>query len=247
LSISLITTRGRPSSARQKRSKAAASLAGLASSRQTRSGSSSRPGGARIPADRSDHVKALAAARAALDSQLGAVDDQHLRPPLGQQPRAQGLGEDIDPVRDQLAVPRGIPALRGAGQAHGRQPAGVAASGERRVAIGGPARHQRQRVTDLAGGELVTPRARLALPRLYLRRALKTEPARRRLSVLLARQRRREAVRRITVPRLAPPPLAPMRRLPIPATTDYLAAHMRRIRAPRDLHLPEWSRPHATS
>lgn len=44
LSISLITTRGRPSSARQKRSKAAASLAGLASSRQTRSGSSSRPG-----------------------------------------------------------------------------------------------------------------------------------------------------------------------------------------------------------
>jgi hypothetical protein len=46
LSMSLITTRGTPRSARQKRSNAAASLTGLASSRQTRSGPGGRPSSA---------------------------------------------------------------------------------------------------------------------------------------------------------------------------------------------------------
>jgi hypothetical protein len=144
-------------------------------------------------------VEALAAAGAALDPQLDAVDGHYLRPCLGQQPRAQRLAEDIDPVGDQLAVARRIPAPGATGQAHGGQSITLAASGERRVAIARPTPHQRQRLADLAGGERVAPRARLPLPCLDLCRALKTEPVRRRLRVLLARQGRREAVRRITV------------------------------------------------
>lgn len=205
------------------------------------------PCGCRVASDRADHVEALAAARAALDSQLGAVDDQHLGPLLGHQPRAQRLAEDVDPVRNQLPIARRVAALGPAAEAHGGHALALASSGERRVAVGRPARHQRQRLADLAGGEKVAPRTGLALPRFDPRRALQTEPMRRRQRVLLARQRRREAMRPITVCWPAQPPLAPVRRLPIPAIANHPATGMSGIDTARNLHRHASRPPPSTS
>src|ERR671922_709328 len=196
----------------------------------------------RISSHSADHVEALAAAWTALDLQLGAVDDHHLGPPLGQQSGAQRLREHVDPVCDQLPVPRRIATLGPPRATHRRQPAAIAAGGERPLPVGRAARHQRQCLTDLAGSELVAARTRLPLPRLDPRRA-QAEPARHRPRMLLTRQRRREAMRPLTVPRPAPPTLATMRRLSVPPTAHHLTARVLRIRPPRDLHPPETSSP----
>jgi hypothetical protein len=195
----------------------------------------------------SDHVEALAPAGAALDPQVDAVDHQHLRPGLGQQTRAQRLGEDIDPVGHQLTIPRRIAAL-GPGRSGARRAAGRP-GGERRTprrdrsraAPPAPApRRPREPRTDSAARRPGPPTPRPASSTQDRTRA--APPAR----AAGARQRRREAMRRITVGRLAPPALAPMRRLPIPATTDHHAARMSRIRAARHLHPPEQSPPAPT-
>jgi hypothetical protein len=119
----------------------------------------------------------------------------------GSSPAHSGSVKTSTPVGHQLSVTRRIATLGPAGQPRRGQPAALAASGERRVAIGRAARHQRQRLTHLTGRKLITPRARLALPRLDPGRALKAEPVRRRPRVLLARQRWREPVGPITIPR----------------------------------------------
>jgi hypothetical protein len=54
----------------------------------------------------------------------------------------------------------------------------------------------------------------------------------------LTRQNRREPVLRIPVDRHTPPPLTPMRRLPIPTTTNHLRPRVPRDRTNRNLHRP---------
>jgi len=178
-------------------------------------------------------VKAAPRVFAAADAEGLRIDEQRPGPAPRELRGADRLGENVDPVDDDLAVAEGIAATSaGPARGAGRQPVRASAGRLGGGSVAGSGGDRGERFADLAGGEAVFARARLTLPRLEPGRALDAVAVR----LTLAGQHRREAVAPITVRRSAEPALATVRRLAVPAGSHHDRAGVLGEGALGDLH-----------
>lgn len=90
------------------------------------------PGRGQIATRGREHVKAAAGALTGPDPEVHAVDQQRMRPPLGQLAGAHQAAEHIDPVGHDLTIPRRI-ATPPAGWSRGRARRALASTGSWRA------------------------------------------------------------------------------------------------------------------